>query len=132
MLLGGAALGILPGVWLYGAYAYSYPGYYHYYNTSANRNESHPIECLCGARAECGCDPQNETSYLNDVANNNTMARLSDINGTQTLVINGTLENGTTAPGGSDSAASSFEHGFLESSGLWVVVGGVLYTMFFM
>lgn len=75
VFLGVGALAIFPGIWLYGAYAYSYPGYYHYHNNTSNQNESRQMECLCGRYQECGCDAKNETDYLTDVANNQSIAR---------------------------------------------------------
>ncbi|CAK3760548.1 hypothetical protein AC578_5577 [Lecanosticta acicola] len=129
--LGGAALAslaIFPGLWLYGVYAYQYPGNYHWRNTTSNRNESGPVECLCQQYSVCGCDSRNDTDYLTSVANNNTIARRLD-NGT--LVINGTLPNGTTAPGGTDSAAPGLKQSLLESSGFWIVIAGVVYTVNF-
>jgi hypothetical protein len=119
--LAGSALAFFPGLWLYGAYAYSYPHPYTYHNDSTNANETRPVQCLCANYAECGCDPNNDTSYINSVANNNTVSRVADVNGTSTLFINGTLANGTTAA--SSAAPGSLRmQGLLEMSGWWVVV----------
>ena len=129
--IGGAALGGLaffPGLWLYGVYAYSYPGIYHWRNTTSNQNETGPVECLCQQYNPCGCEGNNNTDYLNSVANNGTLAQRA-ANGT--LYINGTLPNGTTAPG-SESAAPSLKQGILESSGFWIVIAGVVYTVNYM
>lgn len=89
------------------------------------------MQCECAQYSECGCDANNDTSYIDSVANNASMAKVADVNGTQTLVINGTLPNGTTASGGT-SAAGSFRQGLLEMSGWWVVVAGVVYSVWFM
>lgn len=135
IFLGGAALGLLPGLWLYGAYAYPYGHAYRYHNDTSNRNETANVTCLCGQYAECGCDNNTEYSYLTAVANNQTISRVQNVNGTETLVINGTLPNGTTAAGGTesaDSAAGSLKQQLLEMSGWWMVVAGVTYTMWFM
>jgi len=132
--IGGAALGVLPGLWLYGAYAYPYGHAYPYHNDTTNRNETANVTCLCGQYSTCGCDNNTEYSYLSAVANNYSISRVTDINGT-TLVINGTLENGTTASGGTetlDSAAGSMKQQILEMSGWWMVLAGVTYTMWFM
>lgn len=61
-LLAGGTLGFVGGAWVYGAWAYPYghPSVYH--NDTANRNETLPVEC--------GCDSNNDTSYVNDVVNN--------------------------------------------------------------
>lgn len=110
-------------------YAYSYHGYYPYYNRTSNRNESKPIECLCDEYNPCGCDVKNETSYLDAVANNLTISRVADINGTSTLVVNGTLPNGTSTD---TSAARGMKQNLAELSGFWVVIAGVIYTVSFM
>ncbi|KAK4541901.1 hypothetical protein LTR36_007265 [Oleoguttula mirabilis] len=127
--LAGTALAVFPGIWLYGAYAYPYSHPYTYHNTTSNSNKTHPVNCLCGRYSECGCDNNNDTSYLDSVANNNTISRVANVNGTDTLLVNGTLANGTTAAGGTDSAAGSMRQGVLEMSGWWVVVAGVAYTV---
>jgi hypothetical protein len=132
VFLGVGALAFFPGIWLYGAYMYPYGHPYTYHNTTSNRNETHPVQCYCGEYQECGCDNNTDSSYLNSVANNNTVSRVVNVNGTDTLVVNGTLPNGTTAAGGTDSAAGSLRQGLLEMSGWWVVVAGVAYTMWFM
>jgi hypothetical protein len=77
-----------------------------------------------------GCDStNNNTDYINGVANNQTISRVADVNGTQTLVINGTLDNDTAS---TTSGAGSYKQGLVEMSGLWFVVAGVAYTMWFM
>ena len=62
------------------------------------------MECFCAEYASCGCDGNNtDTDYIESVTNNKSIAQLVNVNGTETVVINGTLPNGTTAPGGTDS-----------------------------
>lgn len=56
-----AGLGFFPGVWLYGAYAYPYHGYYGYHNQTSDKNETSKVECLCARFNECGCDANNQT-----------------------------------------------------------------------
>lgn len=91
-------------------------------------NETRPIDCYCGRyQTSCGCEPNNNTDYLNAVANNASTAKLYN----NTLVIDGTLENGTTASG-TQSAASSLQQGLYEMSGFWIVFAGVAYTVWFM
>lgn len=128
MLLGvGAGSLLLFPALAYGAYAYNYPGYYRYYNQTSQRNQTHPMECLCGRYSACGCEPNNNTDYLNAVANNRSQAKLVN----NTLVVDGSLDNDTTAAGG-ESAAGSLQQGLFEMSGFWVVFAGVVYTMWFM
>lgn len=65
---------------------------------------------------------------MTSVANNNSIARVAQVDGQQKLVLNGTLPNGTTAA----SAAPAFRQS-LAGFGGWAVVGfGVVYTMWFM
>lgn len=120
---GGAALFLFPAL-AYGAYSYGYPGYYNYYNRTSQTNESHPINCYCGRYSDCGCEPNNDTEYLTSVANNGSVAKLVN----NTLQLDGTLNNETV----STNAASGLQQGLWEMSGLWVVVAGVTYTMWFM
>ncbi|KAK0946079.1 hypothetical protein LTR29_002393 [Friedmanniomyces endolithicus] len=120
--LAGSALAFFPGVWLYGAYAYPYHGAYTYHNDTGQRNETRPVQCFCAQYASA--------AYLSSVANNATVSRVADVNGTSTLLINGTLENGTTASGGSDSGAGSFRLGVVEKgSGGWLVIAMAAYAL---
>lgn len=123
--IGAAGLGIFPGVWLYGAYAYSYPGHYLYHNRTSNQNETHPMECLCGRFQECGCNANNQTDYVTDIANNNTVSRLATVDGVKTLVVNGTLPNGTTAASGAPAFSQS-----MSMAGWGVIAAGVTFACF--
>jgi hypothetical protein len=135
LLVGGAALALMPGIWLYSVYPYHYSNPYRFYNRTANRtntdnnnqarnlvdlvvrqtqmgaNESLPVTCLCQEFSSCGCDENSDEKYLNDLVGNGSYAALnkslvtvSDVDNKRTLIINGTLPNGTTAPGGQDDA----------------------------
>jgi hypothetical protein len=131
LLLGVGALALFPGLWLYGAYSYRYNDDkpLTYYNETSARNETRPVQCLCAAQADCGCDDTEDQSYLNQVANDKAVSSVR--NGT--LYINGTLEEGTTAPGTESSAAGgSLIQRLVETSGYWPVVAGVAYTMWFL
>jgi hypothetical protein len=132
-LLGGAALGFFPGLWLYGAYAYPYSHHYNYYNDDAHKNESLPIVCVCQEYSECGCDNNDNRTYYEShfngtVPKNSSLVRVVDVNGTQTIYINGTLANGTTAPdrSTSTSSASGPVAMVLHASGYWVTVAVVV------
>jgi hypothetical protein len=117
LLVGGAALLIFPGIWLYNVYPYHYNNPYRFYNQSyGNRtqkrdgqNETLPVTCLCEEYRVCGCDENDDPAYLNDLvgngsyaALNKTLVTVADVDGKKNLVLNGTLPNGTTAPGGED------------------------------
>jgi hypothetical protein len=68
---------------------------------------------LCQEYSVCGCDDNDDNTYLSSVigdgnpANfNQSLVRVADVNSTSQIFINGTLANGTTADG-PDSAAST-------------------------
>lgn len=144
LILPVAALAIFPGLWLYGVYSYPYSHPYTFVNqtlTNATNpngvNQTLPINCLCQQYSECGCDDNTDSTYLHDLVGNGSYAalnqslvRVSDVNGTRSIVLNGTLPNGTTASGGTDSAAP--RQGVLEYAGYWVMGAIVLYTVSFM
>ncbi|KAL5339274.1 hypothetical protein BJX70DRAFT_160411 [Aspergillus crustosus] len=130
------ALAFFPGLWLYGAHVYPYNNHYHYVNDTSNRNESLPVVCLCGQYATCGCDDNNNNTYYESLFNgtqprNGSFVRVTDVNGTKTIAINGTLPNGTTVDEDSlDSSATALA--LLQASGYWVmaaVVGSAVYTL---
>ena len=140
-LLGGAALGFFPGLWLYGAYAYPYSHPYNFRNETApanSQNETLPVTCLCQEYSACGCDDSGNTTYIDSIIGNgssqslnSSLARVTTVNGTKTLVINGTLPNGTD-----DSTTSAAGGGrrqtLMENSGFWVmgaVVGLIVWGM---
>jgi hypothetical protein len=114
-LIAGAALALLPGLWAHhGAFAYPYTRHATFQNHTSNANETLPVLCLCQAYQVCGCDENHNETYTQALYDNatdlpddarNFTSKLAMVNGTKTLVINGTLANGTTAAGGSDNAA---------------------------
>ncbi|TAQ90158.1 hypothetical protein B7494_g1543 [Chlorociboria aeruginascens] len=151
--LGVAALSVLPGLWLYGAYSYPYNHPYTFYNASATRNSTNtavaeraepalilrdgtganqtkPVTCLCAAYAECGCDDNGNTTFLdsligdgNYAALNKSLVTVADVNGTSTILLNGTLPNGTTSSGGTENAnVGEGMRQLMEQSGYWVMI----------
>ncbi|APA10046.1 hypothetical protein sscle_05g048160 [Sclerotinia sclerotiorum 1980 UF-70] len=155
LFLGLGVLSIFPGLWLFGAYSYPFHNPYTFRNQSAIRNstntastsldtrqnsdttgvtETRPVTCLCAAYSECGCDDNGDASFLDELigngsyaALNKTLVNVADVNGTTTILINGTLPNGTTASGGSDSAAGRT---VAEGMGWWVMIAMVFATCF--
>ncbi|MCJ1409046.1 hypothetical protein MMC19_003123 [Ptychographa xylographoides] len=127
--IGGAALGFFPGLWLYGAYAYPYTHPYYYHNSSAaqgQQNQSLPVECLCQEYTACGCDDNGNSTYVQSLVGNGedydtSLVRVAEVNGTKTLVINGTLPNGTDDSSTSGGAPVGYRQMMLEGSGFWVV-----------
>ncbi|GAD99639.1 hypothetical protein AOR_1_1052074 [Paecilomyces variotii No. 5] len=134
VLLPAAALGFFPGIWLYSVYAYPFIHPYHYISPYTHRNESRPVECLCEQYAECGCDDNNNSTFLHSLLNgtvpqNASNVRLATVNDTEKIFINGTLPNGTTAASAS-AAASTARLG--ELSGYWMMVAtvtGMIYLL---
>lgn len=146
MLLGVGALSLLPGLWIYGAYSYPYSHPYTFRNASARANSSvttrdtitdegvnqtKPITCLCAQYQECGCDDNSNTTYLNELIGNGSyealnlsLVQVSDVNGTSTILINGTLPNGTTSAGGTENANAATRM-IMEASGFWVMLAMV-------
>ncbi|KAJ4297007.1 hypothetical protein N0V88_003923 [Collariella sp. IMI 366227] len=132
-LLIGGALAFWPGWWL-GAHMYHYNNAYHYYNHSSNQNESRPIICGCGQYSVCSCDENGDKQYLNDLVGNGSYAALNKslitvakVDGKDTILINGTLPNGTTAAGGTEDpnpASDSFRL-MLQHAAWWPVVATV-------
>jgi hypothetical protein len=148
-----AILAIMPGIWLYNVYPYHYNNPYRFYNRTANgtrtstkrtllsrqsaggANETLPVVCLCQEYAVCGCDENADQSYVDELvgngsyaALNKTLVTVSDVNGTRTLVLNGSLPNGTTAPGGQDDAGAQL--GVSKYAGYWAMGLVVVYGVF--
>jgi hypothetical protein len=91
---------------------------------------------LCEQYSECGCDENGDNSNLAALVGdgtydslNKSVITVADINGTSTIVLNGTLPNGTTAAGGTEdpngSAAAS-----MKFSGYWLMIALVGCTVF--
>jgi hypothetical protein len=108
-------------------------------------NETKPVTCLCAQYAVCGCDDNSDTSFLDSIIGNGdystlnkSLVQVADINGTSTIVLNGTLPNGTTGSGGTEDANGSTSSGsssvsasgLLQASGYWVMIALVGFTCF--
>ncbi|KAK5992463.1 hypothetical protein PT974_05868 [Cladobotryum mycophilum] len=135
-LLGGAALAFWPGVWLYGAYMYPYHHPYIFHNNTSNKNETLDVLCGCGTYDVCGCDENNNTAYFDSLigngsydALNKSLVNVAMVNGTNTLLINGTLPNGTTIDDPSASAGVGMRT-MVEMLGFWPAITAVLVTVF--
>lgn len=126
---------IFPGIWLYGAYAYNYNHPYNFHNrtnttdTPNGSNQTLPVTCLCDQYSACGCDDNNNSTYLDNIlgdgtpaSQNSSLVHVGDVNGTKTIVLNGTLPNGTdTTASADDSTSAASKRILLEMSGFWVV-----------
>jgi hypothetical protein len=156
-------LAFYPGYYPYGAYAYPYAHPYTFHNRTARKNstnttttrrgldfpilqirqtddsgvnETKVVTCLCAAYAECGCDDNGNSTFLDSIIGdgtysslNLTLVNVADINGTSTIVLNGTLPNGTTAAGGTENANAA-GRAIAQASGYWVMIALVLATVY--
>lgn len=127
-------LAFWPGLWLYGAQIYPYTHPYTFFNWTNMVNETKPVACACDPYNVCGCDESGDNGYLYDLVGtgnfdvlNHTLITVATVNGTSTILINGTLPNGTTAAGGpiDPSAATGGKNVLLQSLGLWPIIAAV-------
>lgn len=139
-----AAFAFFPGIWLYSVYAYpSYSYAYGYYDGIRNRTAN--ITCLCQQYSVCGCDPDNDNpsaialQLTNGTGSgppvNTTLAQTIEYtNGTIMSYINGTLENGTTATGGTDpnniDALSNAAGRIAGTLGPWTILSVVVSILY--
>ncbi|KAK0747869.1 hypothetical protein B0T21DRAFT_355299 [Apiosordaria backusii] len=140
VLLGASFLAFWPGLWLTSAYLYNHPRPYTYYNASSEQNETKPVTCACAENSVCGCDDNDDKQYMNDLigngsydALNKSVVNVANVNGTSTILINGTLPDGTTAAGGNEAPGSAAGDGLrilLENAGWWPVVATVCAVVF--
>lgn len=152
--IGGGLLGaalIFPGLWLYGAYVYNYNHPYIFRNRTRNNfNETLPVTCLCEQYSACGCDDANNSTFLDGIIGDGNLANLNkslvnvgNVNGTKTIVLNGTLPNDTVADAtttGNDasgaattapSKSAANKRFLLETSGFWLLGAIVAATVWF-
>lgn len=135
-VLVGSALAFWPGVWLYGAYMYPYTHQYHFHNDTSDEDEVRDVICGCGRYEVCGCDDNNDTAYYDQLigngsweALNKSIVTVAEYKGNMTILINGTLPNGTTVPE-QDSPAGLGMRGMIEALGYWPAVAAVAATVF--
>ncbi|KAI8689160.1 hypothetical protein NCS55_00172300 [Fusarium keratoplasticum] len=135
-VLVGSALAFWPGVWLYGAYMYPYTHQYHFHNDTSDEDEVRDVICGCGRYEVCGCDDNNDTAYYDQLigngsweALNKSIVTVAEYKGNITILINGTLPNGTTVPE-QDSPAGLGMRGMIEALGYWPAVAAVAATVF--
>ncbi|KAF3096000.1 hypothetical protein TWF103_009915 [Orbilia oligospora] len=121
---------IFPGLWLYAVYSYHYNTLYQYYNNSLQAIQSIPVQCLCMQYSDCACDDNGNTTFIDELValNQSNTTRFAVVDGVWTLLINGTVENGTGPAAGETISAGSH----LNTLGyLWMVAFTfyMVYTM---
>lgn len=131
-LLVGGALGLAAGAFIYGAYSYPYHHPYTFHNATTDKNETKPVECLCDRYSDCGCDDNGDQKYFDDIIGNGTydslnksVVNVGDINGKQTIIINGTIPNDTSSDSSSGDGSSNAGidmQSLLHTAGWWPVV----------
>ncbi|EAS28982.3 uncharacterized protein CIMG_07728 [Coccidioides immitis RS] len=135
-----ALLAFFPGLWLFGAYAYQSNHDFNWRNRTSGMDENIPIICLCQQYSVCGCDDNNNSTYIQSILNdtdqnglprNSSIVKTVEVNGTTRIYINGTLPNGTTAPSGESTnmAPGLMLPHLLKLSGYWSMVAIVLATV---
>ncbi|KAF5001497.1 hypothetical protein FGRMN_968, partial [Fusarium graminum] len=143
VLIGGA-LAFWPGVWLYGAHMYPYENTYRFHNDTSDEDEERDILCACARYAECSCDDNNNTAYYDELigngsyqALNKSVVDVAEVNGTMTILINGTLPNDTALPDDSDSSSGNNNDSdnaaartMVEALGYWPAVAAVMAAVF--
>ncbi|KAL4901823.1 hypothetical protein BDW74DRAFT_159643 [Aspergillus multicolor] len=92
-----------------------------------------PVVCLCGEHATCGCDDNSNNTYYESLFNgtqpkNSSIVKVTNINGTQTIAINGTLPNGTTAD--EDTVDSGATLTIMQASGYWAMAAIALSAVY--
>lgn len=106
---------------MYGSlYGYPFTQNVYYYNKTSSQNETLPVLCLCQEYSVCGCDENHNQTYIDQLMVNATAnptngmvvgSKIVDVNGTRTLVVNGTLDNGTTSDGGTVAVSGAMGQG---------------------
>ena len=90
-----------------------------------NSTAKYPVLCFCHNYEVCSCDNMNlnVTSIGNSTENTKWNTIFALINGTEYSLLNGTLANGTTAPGGNENSASSLHPGGWMMGAACIVIG---------
>lgn len=108
------------------------------------------MTCLCEQYSACGCDDANNSTFLDGIIGDGNLANLNkslvnvgNVNGTKTIVLNGTLPNDTVADAtttGNDasgpattapSKSAANKRFLLETSGFWLLGAIVAATVWF-
>lgn len=76
---------------------------YNYFKT-INGTDYH-IQCFCKAYNPCGCDDPSDDDFINSLPQDKYA--IGNVNGNQTIQIDGTLENSTDATGSASASGSA-------------------------
>lgn len=128
----------LGGVWLYHVYSYPYNKPWTFYNVTTDSNQTKPVNCLCQEYSECGCDENDNAQFQADILGNGSYAGLNksvvsvaDVDGKSTIILNGTLPNGTTDGESSENSDGfSISHSLMQGGGYWALAAFVSTAVF--
>lgn len=116
-------------------YPYHHP--YNFHNRTTDKNETKPVVCGCDPYSDCSCDENTNSTYMNDIigdgdynALNKSVVNVANVNGTDTILIDGTLPNETTTGGTGDQNAAGSLHTMICAVGFWPVLVTVLAMVF--
>jgi hypothetical protein len=129
-------LAFYPGYWPYGGFYYPYAYTHTYRNRTSNRDEERDIVCVCARYSVCACDDIDKKDFYDELIKdgdydklNKSMVTVSRVNGTQKIVINGTLPNGTTVPTDDEDLYEMYLNGAVtlaKSLGYWPAGAAVM------
>lgn len=144
------ALAFWPG-WMAGAYSYhngdyhrnatsnSTNGHHHFRDVGSadDQNQTVPVTCLCLKDADCGCDKNNDSSYLafytdkgaDGLPRNSSQLRVARVNETQGIFVNGTVPKGGEK---TSKADGSWQHEVRYSVMLWCLTSVIATAFFFL
>lgn len=102
--LSGRAVAFWPGLWVLPVFMYGPYSYHHsYYNRTSRKDEERDIICGCAQYSVCMCDDVDDEDFWDDLIGdgdysklNKSVVQVSEVKGKTTILINGTLPNGTT------------------------------------
>jgi len=126
------ALSFWPGIWYHPVYYYPYTHPYVFRNQTSNQEETRAVACACDETVQCGCDDNEDSSFLDEQIGNGSWAGLNqsqisiaDVNGTRTILLNGTLSADTVAPIDDAANAAGSMQALLQHAGWWPVAASV-------
>ncbi|KAG7408573.1 hypothetical protein Forpe1208_v012409 [Fusarium oxysporum f. sp. rapae] len=101
-------------MWPYGAYIYPFTNTCSYHNETVDQDEERSVMCGCSRYGNCTCDDPGSAPYFKELigsgsyeALNKSIVDVAEFNGTKTILINGTLPNGTALAGDKNRNSAS-------------------------
>ncbi|EGU73615.1 hypothetical protein IWW34DRAFT_796722 [Fusarium oxysporum f. sp. albedinis] len=123
-------------MWLYGAYIYPFTDTCFYRNETIDEDEERSVVCGCSWYENCACDDPDSAPYFKEPigsgsyeALNKSIVDVAEFNGTKTILINGTLPNGTALAGDKDKNSAPARC-VVGTFGYWPTVAVILGAAF--